>query len=191
MTRQSSHTDNIRVWYSRMFMYGVCVLCCAALWWQHPPAAPPPLPVTAPAVWSRPTRVPATRPSRRTARRPTDAVLCLAQTLYFEANGESYEGLQAVAATVFNRMRDDAYPNTVCGVVYQPYQYSWTSNRIRWSRRPPHTFVRAAEEFIHQRVRLRVMFPVTHFHHVAVTPAWSKTLTPIMTVGQHRFYGQV
>lgn len=44
---------------------------------------------------------------------------CLAEAIYYEARGESFAGQLAVAEVVLNRVRHRAYPETVCGVVYQ------------------------------------------------------------------------
>ena len=44
---------------------------------------------------------------------------CLATAIYFEARSEPESGQIAVAQVVLNRVKNPAYPNTVCGVVYQ------------------------------------------------------------------------
>ena len=44
---------------------------------------------------------------------------CLTEAVYYEARSESEEGQRAVAQVVLNRVRHPAYPNSVCGVVYQ------------------------------------------------------------------------
>ena len=44
---------------------------------------------------------------------------CLANAIYFEARGETLRGQAAVAQVVLNRVRNPAYPETICGVVYQ------------------------------------------------------------------------
>jgi spore germination cell wall hydrolase CwlJ-like protein len=121
--------------------------------------------------------------------KPTQAILCLAQNLYFEAANEPYEALAAVAATVFNRMNSNVYPASVCGVVYQPYQYSWTLDRDNWGKRPPSVFMTLAKEFIRSRDILTKEYPVTHFHRVDIQPVWSHTLAYVITLGQHKFYG--
>ena len=41
----------------------------------------------------------------------------LAQVVYGEARGESYDGQVAVAAVVLNRLEDSQFPNTLSGVV--------------------------------------------------------------------------
>lgn len=52
-------------------------------------------------------------------------VHCLAQAIYHEARGESFEGKQAVARVVLNRTVDPEFPNTVCKVVHQKGQFQW------------------------------------------------------------------
>lgn len=48
----------------------------------------------------------------------------LATIIYCEAGGEPYEGKLAVGAVVINRVLSSRYPNTISGVIYQPYQFS-------------------------------------------------------------------
>ncbi|MDW7650452.1 MAG: cell wall hydrolase [Bacillota bacterium] len=51
-----------------------------------------------------------------------------ARIVHAEAEGESFTGQVAVAATILNRIRSERYPDTMSGVVYQvvsgKYQYS-------------------------------------------------------------------
>src|SRR3546814_8987348 len=44
---------------------------------------------------------------------------CLTQAIYYEAANEPLKGKRAVAQVVLNRLRHPAYPNSVCGVVYE------------------------------------------------------------------------
>src|SRR5690606_37277361 len=44
---------------------------------------------------------------------------CLTMAIYYEAATESAAGQRAVAQVVLNRVTHPAYPNTVCGVVFQ------------------------------------------------------------------------
>ena len=74
---------------------------------------------------------------------------CLASGIYFESRGEIAEGQAAVAQVILNRVRNPAYPDTICGVVYQNKgwhnrcQFSFACDGIKaeivWSRttRPP------------------------------------------------------
>jgi spore germination cell wall hydrolase CwlJ-like protein len=44
---------------------------------------------------------------------------CLSEALYYEARGEGAVGQEAVAEVIFNRLRQRAYPHSICGIVYQ------------------------------------------------------------------------
>ena len=131
---------------------------------------------------------PTAQVARRRVVRPSNATLCLAQVIFFEAGTESFEGMQAVAATVFNRVGLPGYASSICGVVYQPYQYSWTLHRSNWMRRPPTQYVKLATLFLQERAELEEEYPVTHFHRTDIKPAWSKALEYVVTIGQHKFY---
>lgn len=47
----------------------------------------------------------------------------LASIIFCEAGNQSFEGQVAVGAVVLNRIADNAYPNTLEGVIYQPGQF--------------------------------------------------------------------
>lgn len=132
------------------------------------------------------TPVPAPKP--KPPKRPTSSVLCLAQNIFYEASNQPLEGVEAVAATVFNRMASDSWPNSVCAVVYQYRQFSWTLDWSKWSRRPPQKFMELAKVYLDQREVLMAVYPVTHFHRVDISPRWAPTLTPVATYGEHIFY---
>lgn len=53
---------------------------------------------------------------------------CLSRAAYHESKGESDAGMLAVIHTTLNRVKDNRFPKTVCGVVYQKSQYSWVKN---------------------------------------------------------------
>jgi len=50
--------------------------------------------------------------------------------LHYEARGESQMGIIAVGHVTMNRVKNIRFPNSICGVVYQPYQFSWTINML-------------------------------------------------------------
>ena len=51
------------------------------------------------------------------------ALRYLAAIVYCEAGGQCYAGRLAVAAVVMNRVESKGYPNTIRGVLWQPYQF--------------------------------------------------------------------
>jgi N-acetylmuramoyl-L-alanine amidase len=50
-------------------------------------------------------------------------IVLVAELVHAEAGGEPYQGKVAVAAVVFNRVDSPLFPNTIRGVIYQPYQF--------------------------------------------------------------------
>ena len=48
----------------------------------------------------------------------------LARCVYAEARGEPYTGQVAVAAVVLNRTRSAKFPNSISGVIYQPWAFT-------------------------------------------------------------------
>jgi len=56
----------------------------------------------------------------------TEEKYCLQQNIFFEARNQSRLGQVAVAWVTLNRVNDTRYPNTICGVVWQNKQFSWT-----------------------------------------------------------------
>jgi spore germination cell wall hydrolase CwlJ-like protein len=57
-----------------------------------------------------------------------DELGCLVANIYHEARGEVALGQAAVAHVTLNRVRSPAYPDSVCGVVWQSGQFSWAED---------------------------------------------------------------
>ena len=143
--------------------------------------------------------VPAIAPPFPSARSVDDAgraAECLTAAVYYEARSQSEDGQRAVAQVVLNRVRDRAFPNSVCGVVYQGAerrtgcQFSFTCdgsmNRPRelgaWDR---------ARAVAAAALGGSVYAPVgaaTSFHTTSILPWWASSLARITTVGAHVFY---
>jgi N-acetylmuramoyl-L-alanine amidase len=117
---------------------------------------------------------------------------CLALNIYFESRGEPEEGQIAVAHVTLNRVQNSRFPDTICAVVYQPKQFSWThirrshtpSNRAAWkqSKRIAETAIKwyaVGEDFSDGAL---------FFHADYVNPYWSKHFTKTVQIGRHIFY---
>lgn len=129
-----------------------------------------------------------TKPVSRASRQLSEE-LCLAQVMYFESAYEPRDGIEAVAAVVLNRVRSGFYPSTVCGVVYQPAQFSWTADAQKWAQIPPRKFRELAKTFLQTPdILVNAYWRVTHFHHQDMTPQWASHLQYVGTYGHHRFY---
>lgn len=51
-------------------------------------------------------------------------VYLLAKCIYAEARGEPYTGKVAVGAVILNRVKSSKFPNTISGVIYQPWAFT-------------------------------------------------------------------
>jgi hypothetical protein len=121
---------------------------------------------------------------------------CLAQAVWYEAASESEAGQRAVAQVVLNRVANPAWPNSVCGVVYQGSerstgcQFTFTCDGSL-ARRPGGASWAQAQRIAAEALAGSVYAPVglaTHYHTLWVNPYWASSLDHIGTIGAHRFY---
>jgi hypothetical protein len=82
---------------------------------------------------------------------------CLEKNIYNEARGEIDEGQLAVAFVTLARAQSKGFPSTICGVVYQNKQFSWTFDRSILSPRPIE-----GERALHIRMLLRDLVAGQH-----------------------------
>ncbi|WP_349359710.1 cell wall hydrolase [Stappia sp.] len=122
---------------------------------------------------------------------------CLAEAVYFEARGEPLNGQVAVAQVVLNRVRNPAYPNTICKVVYQNRhlynrcQFSFACDRIRdrITEKPQwETAQKVARETVSGKRYLEAVGASTHYHATYVSPRWARSMKRLERIGQHIFY---
>ncbi|MCB0390007.1 MAG: cell wall hydrolase [Bdellovibrionales bacterium] len=57
-----------------------------------------------------------------------DDLMCLACNIYHESGNQSLDGKVAVGAVTINRVKSLYYPNSICEVVWQNSQFSWTND---------------------------------------------------------------
>ena len=77
-----------------------------------------------------------------------EEIMLLSKLIAGEARGESYEGQVAVAAVVFNRVRDSRFPNSLEGVIYQKNAFSVVKNGTIYAE-PTSSTYRAAQEALY------------------------------------------
>ena len=133
----------------------------------------------------------------RTALDELRSLDCLAQAIYYEAASESEDGQRAVAQVVLNRVRHPAWPNSVCGVVYQGpmragggCQFSFTCDGSL-ARQPSRDAWSRARALAAEALAGRIYAPVglsTHYHTHAVSPGWAPRLQWTTAIGAHTFY---
>jgi len=143
---------------------------------------------------------PAASPFALAAATPIDQMRsldCLAQAVYYEARSESEDGQRAVAQVVLNRVRHPAWPNSVCGVVYQGpmragggCQFTFTGDGSLAVRPAGIGWARArmiAADALGGRTHAGVGLS-THYHTYAVFPSWAPRLLKTAMIGAHNFY---
>lgn len=123
---------------------------------------------------------------------------CLAEALYFEARGETTEGLFAVGEVILNRVDSAAYPNSLCRVINQgtgrkyACQFTYTCDGI-----PEVISEKAAWQRVGKVARLLIdgaprdlTKGATHYHTTAVSPSWARRYPKVAQYGVHLFYRQ-
>ncbi len=121
---------------------------------------------------------------------------CLANALYFEARGESPNGLKAVAEVIMNRVKSSRFPDSICAVVHQgpnkkfKCQFSFLCDGKPENVHEPIIFKQIEKLSI---AYLAGGFPAltdgaTHFHSLNVRPAWADRLVRTTRIGRHIFY---
>lgn len=133
---------------------------------------------------------------------------CLTIALYHEARGEPEIGQIAVGETILNRVRSKAYPDTICGVVFQnsqmknQCQFSFACDGVSDAMQESQPMQKLSEmarqlilaqkshsldavtrsSYFNQRAPL-----MTHYHRYDVFPTWSPKLEKLAQIGNHVF----
>lgn len=115
---------------------------------------------------------------------------CLAKNIYWEARGEPWQGQVAVALVTLNRVKHPSFPNSICKVVYQPNQFSWT-------RTHPNAKINDGQAWQHAVFTAQLTkhtlykysdFAALYYHSRAVRPLWARKKRQLARIGQHIFY---
>lgn len=122
---------------------------------------------------------------------------CLQQNIYFEARDQSELGQRAVAWVTLNRMAHKKYPNTICKVVWQRKQFSWTHDGKKDEPGKNVLEQRAWEKagdiarMVLNRWYNNGESPVNGaimFHADYVNPYWNKKYKRVTKIDDHIFY---
>lgn len=129
-------------------------------------------------------------------------VLCLALNIYHEARGSTIQDRIATSYVVFNRLEDVSYPllksseKTVCGIVFDPYQFCWTSGSIKlpsetdaWIDAQSLALTLYMNE---EHKRLAKRFGLKHYVAKGLVlqkscPKWVQKRTFLVTIGGHSY----
>ncbi len=108
----------------------------------------------------------------------------IAKAVYAESRGEPFEGQLAVASVILNRVEDNRFPNTVYGVIYEPYAFTAVSDgQIKLS--PNNNAYRAVD------LAIKGWDPskgsLYYFNPNTATSKWIWTRPQITKIGNHIF----
>ena len=114
---------------------------------------------------------------------------CLAGAIYFEAKSESLAGQLAVGRVVVARSKSGRFPNSYCGVVYQPSQFSFVRGGgmpgIARSSRQWKNAV-AIAQIAHTGAWRSPVEGALYFHAAYVSPGWH--MKRMGRIENHVFY---
>jgi len=125
----------------------------------------------------------------------TDPLTCLVAAIFFEARDQPLLGQEMVAQVVMNRVAHESFPDTVCGVVYESKQFSFTHDGL--SDDPldyPTHFDAEALKSVTELAKdiLSRGSPghtnSTHYHALSVAPQWKDAYRVDGIVGEHIYY---
>lgn len=108
----------------------------------------------------------------------------MANAVYGEARGEPYEGQVAVAAVILNRVKNENFPNTVYGVIFQPRAFTAVADGQIYLT--PNAKAKEAVEDA-----LNGWDPtggcLYYFNPNTATSSWIWTRPQVKTIGKHIF----
>ena len=108
----------------------------------------------------------------------------LAKCVYAEARGEPYTGQVAVAAVVLNRVKSASFPNTIAGVIYQPYAFT-AVNDGQINLTPNSTAYKAAQDALNG---WDPTYGCLYYYNPATaTSSWIWSRQTVVTIGKHVF----
>lgn len=119
---------------------------------------------------------------------------CLALNIYFEARNQSYHGRKGVAMVVLNRVKDKRWPNNICDVVWQKYQFSWTHDGKSDNPAEEEVYkdiLKFAEQILMNSSNFNdITNGSTHYHATWMKsyPNWSNSLQQATIIDEHVFY---
>ena len=108
----------------------------------------------------------------------------LAKLIYSEARGEPYVGQVAVGAVVLNRVADPGFPNTLEGVIYQPWAFTALHDG-QFELEPNSTAYQAAQDAFNGWDPS--YGSIYYYNPQTATSSWIFSRTTVVTIGNHVF----
>lgn len=121
---------------------------------------------------------------------------CLTEALYFEARGESFEGIAAVGEVILNRAKSSRFPNSICGVINQgvggrpgcQFSYKCDGHAEVFREKAAYARVGKMAKLLLEGRLEQVSNGALFYHTKHVRPRWSRKFRRVAQVGVHLFY---
>lgn len=111
-------------------------------------------------------------------------IYLLAKCIHAEARGEPYVGQVAVGAVILNRVKSPEFPNTISGVIYQPWAFTAVHDG-QINLEPNDTAYKAAKD------ALNGWDPsygcLYYYNPTTATSKWIWSRQTVVTIGKHVF----
>ena len=135
----------------------------------------------------------------------TKQITCLANNIYHEARGETFNGQVAVARVVVNRVRH-GFGKNVCAVVHQSLfiknengevskrlcQFSWVCENKNVANKNSTRYKQAQQiaydVLVHNMYTNIIPKTALFFHNITVDPSWP--YKKVTVIGNHIFYSR-
>ena len=108
----------------------------------------------------------------------------LARCVYGESRVEPYVGQVAVAAVVLNRVKSAAFPNSISGVIYQPYAFTCVSDGQLYLE-PDQSAYNAARDAMNGWDPTNGC--LYYYNPATATSAWIWSRPIMLQIGRHNF----
>jgi len=111
-------------------------------------------------------------------------IYLLAKCIHAEARGEPYVGQVAVAAVILNRVKDPNFPNTISGVIYQPWAFT-AVNDGQINLEPNQSAYNAASDAMNGWDPTYGC--IYYYNPETATSKWIFSRQTVVTIGKHVF----
>ncbi|MBR1925536.1 MAG: spore cortex-lytic enzyme [Clostridia bacterium] len=108
----------------------------------------------------------------------------LAKCIHAEARGEPYAGQVAIGAVILNRVASSKFPNTISGVIYQPYAFT-AVNDGQINLEPNQSAYNAARDALNGWDPSHGA--LYYYNPKTATSSWIWSRTVLVTIGNHKF----
>ena len=123
---------------------------------------------------------------------------CIIEAVWFEARGESLNGRIAVANVIRNRVYSGMYSNSYCDVIGEYKQFSYKhqiKNKKPLVKRENQLLYMEIEALAEETLKGTIIEIVPEnvlwYHHIRVSPNWSKRMKTHTLIGSHKFLRKV